>query len=56
LNAALTAALADKAVQEALLNAGIEPLSSTPDELRQFVISETQKWAEIVKAAGIEPE
>ena len=56
LNAALNAALADKGVQEALLNAGIEPLTSTPEQLRQFVISETQKWAEIVKAAGIEPE
>jgi tripartite-type tricarboxylate transporter receptor subunit TctC len=29
---------------------------STPEELGQFVRSETEKWAEIVKAAGIEPE
>jgi tripartite-type tricarboxylate transporter receptor subunit TctC len=56
LNAAMNAALADKAVQDALLAAGIEPLTSTPDELRAFVVSETRKWADIVKAAGIEPE
>ena len=56
LNGAFNAALADKSVQEWLLNAGIEPLTGTPEELRQFVLSETQKWAEIVKAAGIEPE
>jgi tripartite-type tricarboxylate transporter receptor subunit TctC len=56
LNAAMNAALADKTVQEALLAAGIEPLTSTPDELRAFVVSETRKWAGIVKAAGIEPE
>jgi tripartite-type tricarboxylate transporter receptor subunit TctC len=43
-------------VQDALLKAGIEPLASTPDQLRAFVVSETRKWADIVKAAGIEPE
>jgi tripartite-type tricarboxylate transporter receptor subunit TctC len=56
LNAAMNAALADKTVQDALLAAGIEPLTSTPDELRTFVVSETKKWADIVKAAGIQPE
>jgi tripartite-type tricarboxylate transporter receptor subunit TctC len=47
---------ADKTVQDALLSAGIEPQTSTPDELRAFVVSETRKWADIVKAAGIPPE
>jgi tripartite-type tricarboxylate transporter receptor subunit TctC len=56
LNAAMNAALADKAAQDALLAAGVEPLTSTPDELRAFVVSETRKWADIVKAAGIDPE
>jgi len=56
LNAALNAAIADKAAQEALLAAGIEPLTGTPDDLRAFVVSETRKWADIVKAAGIQPE
>jgi tripartite-type tricarboxylate transporter receptor subunit TctC len=56
LNAALNAAIADKVAQEALLAAGIEPLTGTPDELRAFVVSETKKWADIVKAAGIQPE
>jgi tripartite-type tricarboxylate transporter receptor subunit TctC len=56
LNAALNAAIADKAAQDTLLAAGIEPLTGTPDDLRAFVVSETQKWADIVKAAGIQPE
>ena len=56
LNIAMNAALADKAVQDTLLSAGVEPLTSTPDELRAFVASETKKWADIVKAAHIEPE
>jgi tripartite-type tricarboxylate transporter receptor subunit TctC len=56
LNGAIKAAIGDKATQEALLKVGLEPLTSTPDELRAYVDSETRKWAEIVKAAGIEPE
>jgi tripartite-type tricarboxylate transporter receptor subunit TctC len=56
LHDAFAAALADKAVQEALLKAGIEPATSTPDQLRAFVASEIKKWADIVKAAGIQPE
>jgi tripartite-type tricarboxylate transporter receptor subunit TctC len=56
LRAALVAAVSDKATQEKLLAAGIEPETSTPAELKAFVISETRKWAEIVKAAGIVPE
>lgn len=56
LNQAFTAALNDKATQERLLAAGIEPESSTPDELKAFVPIEIKKWAEIVKAAGIQPE
>ena len=56
LNTAINAAIAEKAVQEALLAAGIEPSTGTPEELRAFIVSETKKWADIVKAAGIQPE
>jgi tripartite-type tricarboxylate transporter receptor subunit TctC len=56
LNGAIRTAVDDKSVKAALLTAGIEPVTSTPDELRAYVVSETRKWAEIVKAAGIEPE
>jgi tripartite-type tricarboxylate transporter receptor subunit TctC len=56
LNSAIKAAVEDKTVQEALLKVGIEPLTSTPEGLRAYVVSETKKWADIVKAAGIEPE
>jgi tripartite-type tricarboxylate transporter receptor subunit TctC len=56
LRGALIGAVADKAAQERLLAAGIEPESSTSEDLKAFVVSETRKWAEIVKAAGIQPE
>jgi len=53
---ALVAAVNDKTTQEKLLTAGIEPESSTPEELKAFVGTEIKKWADIVKAAGIQPE
>ncbi|MBD3846392.1 tripartite tricarboxylate transporter substrate binding protein [Bosea sp. SSUT16] len=56
LNRALTAAVNDPATKERLLAAGVEPETSTPDELKAFVGTEIAKWAEIVKAAGIQPE
>ncbi|WP_210201602.1 tripartite tricarboxylate transporter substrate binding protein [Bosea sp. CS1GBMeth4] len=56
LNQAFVAALNDKATQERLLAAGIEPEAGTPAELRAFVPVEIRKWADIVKAAGIQPE
>jgi tripartite-type tricarboxylate transporter receptor subunit TctC len=46
----------DKGTQDKLLQAGIEPETSTSDDLKAFVQSEIKKWAEIVKAAGIQPE
>lgn len=56
LNAAFREALADNEVSTKLNAAGIEPVASSPDELKDFVISETKKWAKIVADAKIEPE
>lgn len=56
LNAAFREALADKEVSSKLLAAGIEPETSTPDELRQFQAAETQKWEKIARDAKIEKE
>ena len=36
--------------------AGVEPWTTTPDELGKFQASETVKWGKVIKAAGIEPE
>lgn len=56
LRQALVAAIGDKSVADRLLAAGIEPETSTSDELKAFVVAELKKWADIVKTAGIEPE
>ena len=56
LNEGFRVALADKDTVATLLNAGIEPEFSSPEQLRTFAAAETRKWAEIVKASGIQPE
>jgi tripartite-type tricarboxylate transporter receptor subunit TctC len=48
--------LATKAMQDSVHATGGETAPTTPDELGAFVVSETDKWAKVVKAAGIEPE
>ena len=56
LNAALRKALADPEVAPKLLAAGIEPVASSPDELKTFMVAEIAKWRKIVADAKIEPE
>ncbi|HLH96683.1 MAG TPA: tripartite tricarboxylate transporter substrate binding protein [Xanthobacteraceae bacterium] len=56
LDAVLMAYLARPDVGERLETLAINPLTSTPDELQQFIPAEIEKWAQVVKAAGITPE
>ena len=43
-------------IQDRLQTLAITPLTSTPDELEKFIPAEIQKWAKVVKDAGIEPQ
>jgi tripartite-type tricarboxylate transporter receptor subunit TctC len=43
-------------VQDRLNAVAITPLTSTPDELQKFIPAEIEKWAKVVKDAGIEPQ
>ena len=56
LNGAPRKALADPEVAPKLLTAGIEPATSSPDELRAFMVAEIAKWRKIVADCKIEPE
>ena len=47
------AAVNDPIVRQKLIEAGLEPLQSTPEELGAYISSETAKWAKVVKEAGI---
>jgi tripartite-type tricarboxylate transporter receptor subunit TctC len=56
LNRKINAVLADPAMRAHLANVGSEPLSMRPAEFRKFIVNETEKWAKVIRAAGIKPE
>lgn len=55
LNEAVQTALENPEVRERLLELGAIPAGGTPQEFHDFVVSERDKWAEVIKSAGIEP-
>jgi tripartite-type tricarboxylate transporter receptor subunit TctC len=44
------------AAQSFYSNTGIDPFTTTPEELAKFQSAESQKWGRVIKSAGIEPE
>jgi tripartite-type tricarboxylate transporter receptor subunit TctC len=56
LNSATNAALADSATRARLTDIGSEPLAMTPAEFGQHIADETEKWAKVIKTAGIKAE
>ncbi|HYL23574.1 MAG TPA: tripartite tricarboxylate transporter substrate binding protein [Burkholderiales bacterium] len=48
LNSAYAKAIADPAVRQKVSDAGIEPLQSTPQEMADYIRSETAKWAKLI--------
>ena len=56
LHAELHKALASADLKDRLVTAGIEPLSSTPQEFGSFIQTETVRYAKVIKEAGIKAE
>lgn len=56
LHRAAAFAVADPVVQSRLLEIGVDPFSSTPDEFKSFVSAEIVKWRDIITKAGIKSE
>jgi tripartite-type tricarboxylate transporter receptor subunit TctC len=55
LNKAAREAMKDTGVSSKLLAQGATLSGDTPDEFRAFIVSETAKWAKVIKDAGIQP-
>jgi tripartite-type tricarboxylate transporter receptor subunit TctC len=53
LNTAVTKAVAQPKVQQAMAAEGIVPVNKRPDEVVAFLKEETAKWGKVVRAAGI---
>ena len=56
LNDEITRILRDKEVVERLTALGVDAAPTTPAELRDWVVSETAKWRDLARGAGIQPE
>ena len=54
LNKIATEAMRDPTVKEKLAVQGAELVGDTPEHFRDFIESETRKWAEVIKEAGVE--
>jgi tripartite-type tricarboxylate transporter receptor subunit TctC len=52
----VNAALADPAIQARLADLGSVPLSMSPSDYRAFIVAETEKWAKVIKFAGIKAD
>jgi tripartite-type tricarboxylate transporter receptor subunit TctC len=56
LNAALRKALSSEKVQQKMEQLGIEPLSSTPEEMTAYWNAETVRWHKLIRERGIRAE
>jgi tripartite-type tricarboxylate transporter receptor subunit TctC len=56
LNKETNAALANPETVARLTNVGSEPFSGSPADFTKFVAAETEKWAKVVKFAGLKVE
>jgi tripartite-type tricarboxylate transporter receptor subunit TctC len=56
LNTEVNVALADPAIKARLADLGSVPLSMSPAQYRAFIAAETEKWAKVIKFAGIKAD
>lgn len=56
LHGELTRALASPDMRTRLANAALEPAPNTPEEFRKMIAAELQRWARVMKEAGIKQE
>jgi tripartite-type tricarboxylate transporter receptor subunit TctC len=56
LNREVNAALADPEFKARLTDLGFEPFANSPAEFGKFIVDYTQKWATVIRAAGIKAE
>jgi tripartite-type tricarboxylate transporter receptor subunit TctC len=56
LNREINVAIADTTMKARLAALGGEPLPGSPAELGKLIAAETEKWAKVVRAAGLKPE
>jgi tripartite-type tricarboxylate transporter receptor subunit TctC len=56
LNTEIDAALADPTVKSRFTDLGLVLSPGSPEDFTKFIADETEKWAKVIKFAGIQPE
>ena len=56
LNEEMVRILRDKEFADSMTAGGVDAAPTTPAELKAWVVSETKKWGELARGAGIQPE
>jgi tripartite-type tricarboxylate transporter receptor subunit TctC len=56
LHAELVRAIAAPDMRQRLAGAALEPAPNTPEQFRKLIVSELQRWARVMKEAGIEQQ
>ena len=56
LNAAINASLADPRVKARFAEIGAMPLGGSPDDFARLIVRETEKWAQVIRAANIKAD
>jgi len=56
LNKAFTAAVSDPNIQKRIAELGAVPMPMTPSEFGKLLADESEKWAKVVRSAGISVE
>jgi tripartite-type tricarboxylate transporter receptor subunit TctC len=56
LNSEISAGLANPAIKSRLAEVGTIPMILTAAEFGAYIAAESEKWAKVVKFAGIKPE
>ena len=55
LNKEINAALADPAIKARFVQVGVSTLTGSPADFGKLIAQETEKWAKVIKFAGIKP-
>jgi tripartite-type tricarboxylate transporter receptor subunit TctC len=56
LNSEVSAALVDSKFRARLAGLAVTPFASSPANFGKFIVEYTEKWAKVIRFAGIKPE
>ncbi|HYH41316.1 MAG TPA: tripartite tricarboxylate transporter substrate binding protein [Burkholderiales bacterium] len=56
LNGLIVAAVKTPEVRERLTNVGVDPGSSTPEELARLMVTDVKRWARVIERTGVQPQ